>query len=59
MSSAGSGKSGEQSQFRPLTGRKAASIPSIPEATTGKPFMECFEQAVSADNLLNNQVAFR
>jgi len=38
-------------QARPLTGRKAASTPSIPEATTGKPLVESFEQTVSADNL--------
>ena len=38
-------------QARPLTGRKAASTPSIPEATTCKPLMESFEQTVSADNL--------
>ena len=31
---------------RPLTGRKAASTPSIPEATTGKPLVESFEQTV-------------
>jgi len=41
----------ERPQARPLTGRKAASTPSIPEATTGKPLMESFEQTVSADNL--------
>ena len=38
-------------QARPLTGRKAASTPSIPEATTYKPLTESFEQTVSADNL--------
>merc|ERR1719209_2130019 len=38
-------------QARPLTGRKAASTPSIPEATTGKPLVESFERTVSADNL--------
>merc|ERR1719220_3058586 len=37
---------------RPLTGRKAASTPSLPEATTGsKSLVESFEQTVSADNL--------
>jgi len=40
-------------QARPLTGRKAASTPSIPEAagTGNKPLAESFEQTVSADNL--------
>merc|ERR1711994_1170900 len=41
----------DRPQARPLTGRKAASTPSIPEATTCKPLMESFEQTVSADNL--------
>merc|ERR1719154_1037006 len=38
-------------QARPLTGRKAASTPSIPEATTYKPLTESFERTVSADTL--------
>ena len=41
----------DRPQARPLTGRKAASTPSIPEATTCKPLSESFEQTVSADNL--------
>ena len=41
-----------QPKARPLTGRKAASTPSLPEATTGsKSLVESFEQTVSADNL--------
>ena len=41
----------DRPQARPLTGRKAASTPSIPEATTCKPLSESYEQTVSADNL--------
>ena len=47
----GTGKP-ERPGARPLTGRKAASTPSIPDTvTTCKPLMESFEQTVSADNL--------
>jgi len=46
----------QRSQSRPLTGRKAASTPSIPEATgPGKPLVESFERTVSADNLSSTE----
>merc|ERR1719319_1873155 len=40
-----------EAKARPLTGRKAASMPSLPEATQAKSLGESFEQTVSADNL--------